>query len=117
MDDMKLKKRHRIVLWIVATFGLVGINGVFLYSVIFRPALVKEALDNLYALVFIVEAFILLPLACFLISIAKLKSPNWLGFLILSLAGSLAFSIPFSILLWDRGKNGRKQNETYVGTG
>ena len=110
MDDIKLKKRHRIVLWIVATVGLIGVNGLFLYTVIFRYELVIEALSNLYAMVFIVEAFILLPLLCFLIAVAKLKSPNWLGFLILSLVGSLAFSIPFSILLWTRIKYGREQN-------
>ena len=105
MDDMKLKKNDRAILWIVATIGLLGINGVFLYVVIFRPELVREALTNLYSMVFIIEAFILLPLLCFLIAVAKLKSPNWFGFLIISLLGSLAFSIPFSILLWTRGSD------------
>jgi hypothetical protein len=105
MDYMKLKKRHRFVLWVVAGIGLLGINGVFLYSLIFRPEIVIEALGNLYAMVFIMEAFILLPLLCFLISVAKLKSPGWFGFLILSLLGSMAFSIPLSILLWTREKD------------
>jgi len=31
-----------------------------------------------------------------------LKSPGWIGFLILSILGSLAFSIPFSILMWQK---------------
>ena len=105
MDSMNLHKRHRIILGAVAVIGLVGVNGVFLYSVIFRPDLVEQALGNLYAMVFIAEAFILLPLFSFLISIAKLKSPNWFGFLVLSLLGSLAFSIPFSILLWARKRD------------
>ena len=103
MEYMNIKKSHRVVLWIVAGIGLLGINGVFLYSVIFRPEIVREGLTNLYSLVFIIEAFILLPLLSFLIAIAKLKSPDWLGFLVLSLLGSLAFSIPISILLWTRG--------------
>ena len=102
---MKLNRQHRAVLWFVATIGLLGINGVFLYTVLFRPELVREAFANLYSVVFIIEAFILLPLLCFLIAVAKLKSPNWCGFLILSLLGSLAFSIPFSILLWTRGND------------
>ena len=105
MDKMKLKIWHRIVIWSVAIIGFFIINGVFLYSIIFRSDLVLEALGNIYAMVFIVEAFILLPLFCFLISVAKLKSPNWVGFLILSLLGSLAFSIPLSILLWTRNKD------------
>ena len=105
MDGFNVKKQHRLILLIVASIGLFGINGVFLYSVIYRPELVKEALGNLYALVFILEAFILLPLGCFLISIAKLKSPSWIGFLALSLLGSMAFSIPLSIILWTRNKD------------
>ena len=105
MDKMKLNKSHRILLWVASGFGLLMINGVFLYCVIFKPELVGEAMGNLYSLVFMLEAFILLPLLCFLISIYKLRSPNWVGFLVLSLLGSLAFSIPFSVLLWTREKD------------
>ena len=105
MDKMKLNKSHRILLWDASGFGLLVINGVFLYFVIFKPELVGEAMGNLYSLVFMLEAFILLPLLCFLISIYKLRSPNWVGFLVLSLLGSLAFSIPFSVLLWTREKD------------
>ena len=105
MDKMKLNKSHRILLWDASGFGLLVINGVFLYFVIFKPELVGEAMGNLYSLVFMLEAFILLPLLCFLISIYKLGSPNWVGFLVLSLLGSLAFSIPFSVLLWTREKD------------
>ena len=101
---LRLNIKQRILLGIVAIIGLLGINGMFLYTVIFTPELMKEAHGNLYALVFILEAFILLPLFCFLIVVAKLRSPGWLGFLALSLLGSLAFSIPFSILLWTREK-------------
>jgi len=102
MKSFHIRKQHRIVLGIASAIGFFGINGLFLYSIIFRPELMEEALGNLYALVFIAEAFVLLPLLCFLISIAKLKKPNWIGFLLLSLLGSLAFSIPFSILLWTK---------------
>jgi len=104
MDGIKINKQLRILLWVVAIIGLFGINGVFIYSLIFSPELVKEAFGNLYAMVFIAEAFILLPLFCFLIGIAKLKSPNWIGFLVISLLGSMAFSIPISIILWTREK-------------
>ncbi len=105
MDKMKLNKSYRILLRVASGFGLLVINGVFLYCVIFKPELVGEAMGNLYSLVFMLEAFILLPLLCFLISIYKLRSPNWVGFLVLSLLGSLAFSIPFSVLLWTREKD------------
>lgn len=100
--NFNLSKTQKIVLWCAAAIGLLGINGLFLYSVISRPELMQAAQSNLYALAFILEAFVLLPLFCYLIAVTKLKSPGWIGFLLLSLVGSLAFSIPFSILLWNR---------------
>lgn len=100
--NFNLSKVQKIILWCAAAIGLLGINGLFLYSVIFRPELMQAAQSNLYSLAFILEAFVLLPLFCYLIAAAKLRSPGWIGFLLLSLAGSLAFSIPFSILLWNR---------------
>lgn len=106
MKNLNLKRKHRLILIIASLIGLIGINGPFLFAIIFQPELIKDAMSNIYAMVFIVEAFLLLPLFCFLIWIARLKSPNWFFFLLLSLAGSLAFSIPFSILMWTRKNPG-----------
>jgi hypothetical protein len=97
---MKFTKTQRLILWCASAIGLVGINGLFLWALFFQPEQMNAAYSNLYAMAFIREAFVLLPLGCFLIWALKLKSPGWLGFLFLSLLGSLAFSIPFSILLW-----------------
>jgi hypothetical protein len=99
---MKLTAIQKIILWFAAAIGLFGINGLFIYSMAVRPWEMKDMQTNLYALGFMLEAFILLPLFCYLIAIAKLKSPGWIIFLVLSLLGSLAFSIPFSILMWSR---------------
>lgn len=99
---INLTRSQRIVLWCFSVAGLLGINGLFLFTIMFRPELIGEAQKNLYSVAFILEAFMLLPLFCFLIYILKIKSPGWIGFLILSILGSLAFSIPFSILMWDR---------------
>jgi hypothetical protein len=99
---MNLKPGQKIILWCVAAIGLFGINGLFIYSMAVRPWEMKDVQNNFYALGFMLEAFVLLPLFCYLIAIAKLKSPGWITFLILSLLGSLAFSIPFSILMWNR---------------
>jgi hypothetical protein len=99
---MNLTKTQKLILWCASAIGLFGINGLFLYSVFVHPEQIKEAQANLYATAFVLEAFVLLPVACFLISIAKLKSPGWKTFLVLSLLGSLAFSVPFSVLLWSR---------------
>lgn len=110
MEKIKLKKLHRVILWIVAAAGLTGINGTFLYSLLFTPELIREAFGNVYAMVFIIEAFLLLPVFCFLVAIARLRSPNWAGFLLLSLAGSFAFSIPFSLLLWTRKRTASRSD-------
>jgi hypothetical protein len=105
---MKLSAWQKVILWCVAAIGLFGINGLFVYSMAVRPWEMKGIQTNLCALAFMLEAFLLLPLFCYLIAIAKLKSPGWITFLILSLLGSLAFSIPFSILMWNR--NAEKKN-------
>ncbi|HBL56728.1 MAG TPA: hypothetical protein DDZ36_12960 [Deltaproteobacteria bacterium] len=88
---MKFSKNQRIFLWFVSATGLFGINGLFLFAIFLRPEQLSEAYYKLYAMVFIMEAFVLLPLFCFLISVAKLKSPDWKGFLILSLQGRSCF--------------------------
>jgi hypothetical protein len=99
---MNLTRSQKIILWIAAAIGLFGINGLFLYSVFVHPEQIREAQANLYAMAFVLEAFVLLPVLCFLISAAKLKSLGWKSFLVLSLLGSLVFSIPLSVLLWNR---------------
>ena len=105
---MHLTASQKIILWGVAAIGLFGINGLFVYSMAARPWEMREIQTNWYALAFMLEAFLLLPLFCYLIANAKLKSPGWKIFLLLSLLGSLAFSIPFSILMWSR--NAEKMN-------
>lgn len=102
---MKLSGKQRIILWVVSAIGFFGINGLFLYASLFQPEQMTETWTNLFAMAFMLEAVVLLPLFCFLINAAKLKSPGWVGFLVLSLLGSLAFSIPFSVLLWTRGND------------
>jgi hypothetical protein len=108
--SVNLTPGQKIILWCASAIGLFGINGIFVYSLLVHPELVREAHRNLYALGFMLEAFVLLPVLCFLISIAKLKSPGWITFLVLSLLGSLAFSIPFSVLLWSRNAKKEKYN-------
>ncbi len=102
---LTMSKIQRIILWCASAIGLFGINGLFLYATFFHPEQIGEARENLFALAFILEAFVVLPVLCFLIAAARLRSPGWVSFLILSLVGSLAFSIPFSVLLWSRRSN------------
>jgi len=102
LQNLKLTSSQKIILWCFSFAGLLIVNGLFLYTLFFKSELIGDAQQNLYSLAFILEAFLLIPLFCFLIYVAKLKSPGWIGFLILSILGSLAFSIPFSILMWQK---------------
>ena len=100
LQNITLTNSQKIILWCFSIAGLFIVNGLFLYTLFFKVELIGNAQQNLYSLAFILEVILLLPLFCFLIYVAKLKSPGWIGFLILSILGSLAFSIPFSILMW-----------------
>ena len=103
-EYIKLSNIQRIILWFIAVIGLIGVNGLFLYSLVSSPEQISAALTNIISLAFIIEALILLPLFCILIYVFNFKSPGWPGFLLLSLLGSLAFSIPFSILMWNKNR-------------
>ena len=102
MMAARLTRTQRLALWIFSLIGLVGINGLFLYAVMSTPVSSLGVGINPAALAFIIEAFVLLGLLCFLIRVYELRNPGWVGFLVLSLVGSLAFSVPVSVLLWSR---------------
>lgn len=86
----------------LAVFGLIVPNGIFLYCSLFAPSLLHDALANPVALVFIAEAFLLMILFAWIIHREGFRSPGWLAFIVMSLLGSLAFSIPAFLYLASR---------------
>src|SRR3954471_24926150 len=78
----------------LAIFGLIVPNGFFLYYSLIAPASLHTALNNPVALVLIIEAFFLMFLFAWVIHRAGFRSPGWLAFIIMSLVGSMVFSIP-----------------------
>ena len=86
----------------LAAFGFAVPNGCFLYVVFTDPATFQAALANPIALVFIAEAFLLMFLGAWLIHRWGVRSPGWKAFIVLSLIGSLAFSIPTYLWLASR---------------
>lgn len=88
----------------LAFFGLCVPNGIFLYYSLVRPDVLGAALANPVALVFIAEAFILMFLFAWLIRRQGLRSPGWFAFVVLSLVGSMVFSIPAFLYLSSRTK-------------
>jgi hypothetical protein len=86
----------------LAIFGLIVPNGVFLYFSFIHATALHEALNNPIALVFMTEAFLLMLLFAWLIRQLGFHSPGWLVFLIMSLVGSLVFSVPAFLYLASR---------------
>lgn len=103
------KTRENLFLGL-AIFGLIVPNGFFLYYALAAPAALHTALTNPIALVFITEAFLLMLLFSWLIHRWGLRSPGWLAFIVMSLVGSMAFSVPAFLYLTSR--NSRKAVST-----
>lgn len=94
-------------------FGLVVPNGLFLYYFLFAPAVLSAAFANPVALVFMFEAFLLMILFAWFIHHRGYHSPGWLAFLVMSLAGSMVFSVPAFLYLSSRKARGALQNEQW----
>lgn len=89
----------RPLLLALAILGFVGINGPFLYFALVDRATLWEAMNNGMALVFIIEAFLLMFLLAFLIAKMGWRNPGWKFFIAMSIIGSLAFSVPLQLYL------------------
>ncbi|GEP42797.1 hypothetical protein [Brevifollis gellanilyticus] len=86
----------------LALFGFIVPNGIFIYYALAAPAVMMAALANEVSLVFILEAFFLMFLFAWLLHRRGIRSPGWLAFIIMSLIGSLAFSVPACLYLVSR---------------
>lgn len=81
----------------LAIFGLLVPNGLFLWIAATRWDLVLGALANPVALVFIGEAFLLMFLLGWFFRRLDPAAPSLPLFVVLSLVGSLAFSVPYTL--------------------
>lgn len=117
MDSSQYSRKERVALWVVAGLGLIGVNGTFLYGLVFVPGAHAEALGNPIALAFMLEAFLLLGLLAYLLAKWRVSrlGPGW--FVSLSILGSIAFALP-AVLLWGRERgDGRPERDTGTGGG
>lgn len=99
MDALDRLHSHRPLLYVLAAIGGVGLNGVFLGYAFARPEVMMSALANPVSLVFVLEAFLMMGFLAWLIQRAGMQDPGWRLFIVLSLVGSLAFSVPAFLLL------------------
>jgi len=95
------------ILLALAIFGLIVPNGIFLYGSLVAPAALHAALSNPVALVFITEAFVLMFLIAWVIRHLGFRSPGWPAFVLMSLLGSMVFSVP--AFLYIASRNARKR--------
>ena len=91
-------RRERAALWAVAIAGGVGLNGVFFYGVLVDRAMLTGAMANPLALAFVAEALLLTGVLAYLLGKWRVTRLSRGWFVVLALAGSLAFALPVAIL-------------------
>ncbi|MGB7219273.1 MAG: hypothetical protein WBD07_10740 [Vicinamibacterales bacterium] len=105
---MEYTGRERFWLTVLAACGFLGINGVFLYSVLRQPDVMAATMANPVATAFVVEALVLTGVLAYLLARWKVSRVHWAWFVVLSLIGSIAFALPAVLLVtWrhDRPEN------------
>ncbi len=112
---MEKLNKYKNILLCLSIFGFCVFNIPFLYYAYFYKDIYLNALSNPISLVFMGEAIFILLLCCFFIIKFNLTKPGAIGFIILSLAGTLAFSIPFFLYLQSK-KLKVRWNENYPNT-
>ena len=95
-------RAERFWLWALAAFGVLGVNGAFLWSLANRPDAMREALANPLAAAFVVEAMVLVFVLAWLFRKWGVSRLGWGWFVLLSFLGSLAFAIPVVLLFPQR---------------
>jgi hypothetical protein len=100
-EPSNFNPRERLWLGVLAVAGLVGLNGVFVYSALYHRETVLAALRNPVALAFIVEAFVVMGLVAWLLGRWQRNRLGWGWFVLLTLIGGLAFGIPAVLLIHD----------------
>ncbi|HYE59152.1 MAG TPA: hypothetical protein VD948_11630 [Rhodothermales bacterium] len=98
MHSLETLRSYTPFLWAMALIGLVGLNGVFLYG-LSQPSLMTSALRNPVSVAFVAEALVLTALGAWALHRIGITQPGWRLFIVASLVGGLAFSIPLFVLL------------------
>ena len=92
---------ERLWLLALAAFGLLGVDGVFLWTLFARPEVMREAMANPITIAYTVEALALVAALAWLFGKWGVSRLGWGWFVVLALLGSLAFAIP-AVLLFPR---------------
>jgi hypothetical protein len=90
-------------LLVVAAFGLIVPNGLFLLWVVQDFTTLQEVLSHKLALALILDAILATALLAWHFAVRPLGHLRWPWFLLLALIGGLGFAIPFYAWLNRRG--------------
>ncbi len=91
--------KEKVFLWVLAVFGFTFVNGAFLYGFFLQPEALDSAMRNPVSSAFIIESMVLMGFFSYLLARWKVSRLSWWWFILLSLAGSMAFALPI-VLLW-----------------
>lgn len=99
---MNLKAKELKVIAALAVFGFLVPNGIFIYFSLTDYEMTKDALSNPISLVFVCEAFFLMLLFAWVLHRAGISRPSGAAFILMSLIGSMVFSVPATLYLMFR---------------
>ncbi|HEV7643289.1 MAG TPA: hypothetical protein VGO50_05035 [Pyrinomonadaceae bacterium] len=97
MTDFRQTEKYGepMILLLVAFFGLLVPNGIFIYWLIYEHKHISDFWDNRLALAFIIEAAMLFLIFTVYFARRPIGRYKWYWFVILSLIGGLGFGLPF----------------------
>jgi hypothetical protein len=84
-----------MLLLVIALFGLIVPNGIFIYWLFTEFGSVAEVTNNKLAAAFIIDAFMAMFLLAYRFAAKPVGKIKWYWFIVLSLVGGLGFSLPF----------------------
>ena len=82
-------------LLLIALFGLIVPNGIFIYWLFTEDNSVAEVVNNKLAVAFIIDAFMAMFMLAYRFAVKPIGRIKWYWFIILSIVGGLGFSLPF----------------------
>ena len=83
-----------MILLIIALFGLVVPNGLFLYWLLYEYDGLANVAQNKLAIAFILDAFLAMGLLAYSFARKPIGRVKWYWFIVLSILGGLGFSLP-----------------------
>ncbi len=86
-------KQHWILL-AVALFGLIVPNNMFLYASLHSPNSCGSFAHNLLASSFMLDAFLAMGVLAYFFAVRPIGPVRWYWFVLLSVLGGMAFSLP-----------------------